>query len=158
MFVYERDNSLNLTFTGNTPVENPDVVIKGYEDGATLTVNGTVFGKGSKEFEGKAKTLVYQRDKKLMITFRGVAGMTDPEVTIDELNDDNYAVVVDGEVTTLAIKEGKVEITTEVDTENNKSEDPVVEPEIPAEAPNTEIDLPESVDGEGDSDATVEDI
>ena len=156
MFVYERDNSLNLTFEGSIPVKNPDVVIKGYEDGATLTVNGTVFGKGSKEFEGKAKTLVYQKDNKLVITFRGVEGMNDPEVTIDDLGNDNYEVVVDGEATTLAIKEGKVEITTEV--ENNKTEDPVVEPETPSEAPITEIDLPESVEGEGDSDATVEDI
>ena len=133
MFIYENDNSLNLTFEGNIPVENPDVVIKGYEDGATLTVNGTVFGKGSKEFEGKAKTLVYQKDKKLMITFRGVAGMNSPEVTIDDLGNDIYEVVVDGEATTLAIKEGKVEITTEVDVEETKIEDPVVEPEVTAE-------------------------
>lgn len=158
MFVYERNNSLNLTFTGNIPVENPDVVVKGYEDGATLTVNGTVFGKGSKEFEGKAKTFVYQKDNKLIITFRGIAGMSDPEVIIDDLGNDNYEVVVDGEATTLAIKEGKVEITTEVEVKNNKTEEPVVEPETPSETPNTEIDLPESIEGEGDSDATVEDI
>lgn len=130
MFVYERDNSLNLTFEGSIPVENPDVVIKGYEDGATLTVNGTVFGKGSKEFEGKAKTFVYQKDNKLMITFRGIAGMSNPEVTIDDLGNDNYEVVVDGEATTLAIKEGKVEITTDVDVEE---EEPVAEPEVPTE-------------------------
>ena len=138
MFIYENGNSLNLTFEGNIPVENPDVVIKGYEDGATLTVNGTVFGKGSKEFEGKAKTLVYQKDKKLMITFRGVAGMNSPEVTIDDLGNDIYEVVVDGESTTLAIKEGKVEITTEVDVEETKIEDPVVEPEVIEEEP-TEV-------------------
>ena len=133
MFVYEKDNSLNLTFTGSIPVENPDVVIKGYEDGATLTVNGTVFGKGSKEFEGKAKTFVYQKDNKLMITFRGIAGMSDPEVTIDDLGNDNYEVVVDGESATLAIKENKVEITTKVDVEKNKIEEPVVESEVPTE-------------------------
>lgn len=133
MFVYEKDNSLNLTFEGSIPVENPDVVIKGYEDGATLTVNGTVFGKGSKEFEGKAKTLVYQKDNKLMITFRGIAGMSDPEVTIDDLGNDNYEVIVDGEPTTLVIKEGKVEITTEVDVEETKIDEPVVEPEVPTE-------------------------
>ena len=133
MFVYEKDNSLNLTFTGSIPVENPDVVIKGYEDGATLTVNGTVFGKGSKEFEGKAKTFVYQKDNKLMITFRGIAGMSDPEVTIDDLGNDNYEVVVDGEPITLVIKENKVEITTKVDVEENKIEDPVVESEVPTE-------------------------
>ena len=133
MFVYEKDNSLNLTFTGSIPVENPDVVIKGYEDGATLTVNDTVFGKGSKEFEGKAKTFVYQKDNKLMITFRGIAGMSDPEVTIDDLGNDNYEVVVDGEPITLVIKENKVEITTKVDVEENKIEDPVVESEVPTE-------------------------
>lgn len=133
MFVYERDNSLNLTFKGSIPVENPDVVIKGYEDGATLTVNDTVFGKGSKEFEGKAKTFVYQKDNKLMITFRGIAGMSDPEVTIDDLGNDNYEVVVDGEATTLVIAEGKVEITTDVDVEETEVEEPIVEPEAPAE-------------------------
>lgn len=133
MFVYEKDNSLNLTFTGSIPVENPDVVIKGYEDGATLTVNGTVFGKGSKEFEGKAKTFVYQKDNKLMITFRGIAGMSDPEVTIDDLGNDNYEVVVDGEPITLVIKENKVELTTKVDVEKNKIEEPVVESEVPTE-------------------------
>ena len=133
MFVYEKDNSLNLTFEGSIPVKNPDVVIKGYQDGATLTVNGTVFGKGSKEFEGKAKTFVYQKDNKLMITFRGIAGMSDPEVTIDDLGNDNYEVVVDGESTTLAIKENKVEITTKVDVEKNKIEEPVVESEVPTE-------------------------
>lgn len=144
MFVYERDNSLNLIFEGNIPVENPDVVIKGYEDGATLTVNGTVFGKGSKEFEGKAKTLVYQKDNKLVITFRGVEGMNEPEVTIDDLGDNNYAIVVDGEATTLAIKNGKVEITEEVDVEETEVEEPVVEPEVPAE-PEVIEDEPEEV-------------
>lgn len=144
MFVYERDNSLNLTFEGNIPVENPDVVIKGYEDGATLTVNGTVFGKGSKEFEGKAKTLVYQRDNKLVITFRGIAGMNDPEVTVDDLGDNNYAIVVDGEATTLVIKDGKVEITEYVDVENTKVEEPVVEPEVPAD-PEVIEEKPEEV-------------
>ena len=133
MFVYEKDNSLNLTFTGSIPVENPDVVIKGYKDGATLTVNDTVFGKGSKEFEGKAKTFVYQKDNKLMITFRGIAGMSDPEVTIDDLGNDNYEVVVDGEPVTLVIKENKVELTTEEDVKENKIEDPVVESEVPTE-------------------------
>ena len=133
MFVYEKDNSLNLTFEGSIPVKNPDVVIKGYQDGATLTVNGTVFGKGSKEFEGKAKTFVYQKDNKLMITFRGIAGMSDPEVTIDDLGNDNYEVVVDGEPITLAIKENKVELTTKEDVKENKIEDPVVESEVPTE-------------------------
>ena len=133
MFVYEKDNSLNLTFEGSIPVKNPDVVIKGYQDGATLTVNGTVFGKGSKEFEGKAKTFVYQKDNKLMITFRGIAGMSDPEVTMDDLGNDNYEVVVDGEPVTLVIKATKVEITTKVDVEENKIEDPVVESEVPTE-------------------------
>ena len=137
MFVYERDNSLNLTFEGSIPVENPDVVIKGYEDGATLTVNGTVFGKGSKEFEGKAKTLVYQKDNKLMITFRGIAGMSNPEVTIDDLGNDNYAVVVGEDQVTLSIVNDTIIPVTEViqpDEEETKTEEPVVEPEAPAES------------------------
>lgn len=144
MFIYENGNSLNLTFEGNIPVENPDVVIKGYEDGATLTVNGTVFGKGSKEFEGKAKTLVYQRDNKLVITFRGVKGMNDPEVTIDALGDNNYAVVVDGQSTILTIVNGKVEVSTEEDVEETKIEEPVAEPEVPAE-PEVIEEEPEEV-------------
>ena len=145
MFVYENGNSLNLTFEGSIPVENPDVVIKGYEDGATLTVDGTVFGKGSKEFEGRAKTLVYQKDNKLVITFRGVAGMNDPEITIDDLGANTYEVVVDGEATTLAIKEGKVEITTEAAVAETSVEEPVVEPEAPAEPEVIDEEEPEEV-------------
>lgn len=140
MFVYEKENSLNLTFKGSLPVENPEVVIMGYEDGATLTVNGTVFGKGSKEFEGKAKTLVYQKDNKLAITFRGIAGINDPEVTIDDLGNNNYEVVVDGEVTTLSIVDDKVEINTEVDVEEGTVEEtePVAEPQPPVSDPEPE--------------------
>ena len=114
MFVYERENSLNLTFKGSLPVENPDVVIKGFKDGATLTVNGTTYGSGSEEFEGKAQTLVYQKDGKLVITFRGIAGMSDPEITIDEdKQNDCYTVVVNGESVTLSIVDDRILVVAE---------------------------------------------
>lgn len=129
MFIYEKGNSLNLTFEGSIPVENPDVVIKGYEDGATLTVNDTIFGSGSKEFEGKANTLVYQKDNKLVITFRGVAGMNEPDVTIDDLGNSSYEVVVSGVSTILTIVDNRVEISTE----ETHIEEPVVESEKPSE-------------------------
>ena len=100
MFVYEKGNSLNITFKGSIPVENPELVVKGYEDGATLTVNGTVYGNGSKEFEGRAKTFVFQKDGKLMITFKGVAGIENPDVTVDETSD-GIVVDIDGTAVTL---------------------------------------------------------
>lgn len=96
MFVYEKGNSLNLTFEGRLPTDTPDVVIKGYSDGATLTVNGTTYGTGSTEFEGKAKTFVYQKDNKLMITFHGIAGMSDPEVILDEVAEGTVVATVGG--------------------------------------------------------------
>ena len=94
MFIYEKGNTINLTFSGLIPVENPEVVIEGFKNGAKVTVNGTSFGVTSKEepFEGKAKTFVYQRDGKLMITFKGVEGMSDPDVVIDEVSDKCYSV------------------------------------------------------------------
>ena len=137
MFIYEKGNSLNLTLESNIPVENPEVVITGYEDGATLTVNGSVFGNGSKEFSGKAKTFVYQKSGKLFITFHGIAGMSNPEVTIDDLGDNNYEVVVDGKSVTLTIAEGKVEFSTEENVEEPQVEVPskpkVIEEEVPEE-------------------------
>ena len=128
MFVYENGNSLNLTFKGNMPVTDPEVVIKGYKNGATLTVNGTVYGNGDEEFEGKAKTLVYQKDGKLAITFNGVDGIDTPEVTIDEIGNEVYAVVVSGESVTLSIVEGKVIPVAEETKEEEEEITPVVEP------------------------------
>lgn len=140
MFVYERENSLNLTFKGSLPVENPDVVIKGFKDGATLTVNGTTYGSGSEEFEGKAQTLVYQKDGKLVITFRGVAGMSDPEITIDDIGSDCYAIVVSGESVTLSVVGDKVEVVAE------EVHEPSDEDDTPAADPEEVEDLEETVE------------
>lgn len=133
MFVYEKGNTLNLTFKGNLPVDNPEVVIKGYEDGATLTVDGTVYGTGTKEFEGKAKTLVYQKDDKLAITFKGISGINNPEITIDEIGDDVFAVAVGEDHVTLSVVDDTIipvtEVTQTVEDVPSVSE-PVVEPDI----------------------------
>lgn len=128
MFIYENGNSLNLTLTGNKPVETPDVIVKGYKNGASVIVGESVYGvKNGEEFEGKAKTFVYQRDNKLAITFKGVAGITDPEVTIDDIGSDSYAIVVTGEAVTLSIVEGKVVVVSE-DVQEPVPVDPVAEP------------------------------
>lgn len=126
MFIYENDNSLNLTFKGKAPVENPEVVIKGYTDGASLTVNGKTYGvKEGTEFEGNAKTFAYQKDGKLLITFRGLAGMTDPEVTIDEIENDVFAIIVSGESVTLSVVDGNIIPVAEEVTQEDTTEEPV---------------------------------
>lgn len=141
MFVYENGNSLNLTLTGNLPVETPDVVIKGYKNGASVIVGENVYGvKDGEEFDGKAKTFVYQKDGKLAITFNGVDGINTPEVTIDEIGNEVYAVVVSGESVTLSIVEGKV-IPVAEETEEEEI-NPVVEPvkeEEPEVIPEEEL-------------------
>lgn len=161
MFVYEKGNSLNLTFKGSTPVENPEVIIKGYENGASLTVNGTevVSVTNAVEFEGKAKTFVFQKAGKLMITFKGIEGMSNPEVTIDETTDGVYEAVVNGTNVTLTLTEDKVSVGVQgtieppvVEDEESSFEDPVI-PDEPEEET-----LPKNVEGEEDSDVTVEDL
>ena len=138
MFVYEKGNSLNLTFKGSIPVENPEVVIKGFENGASLTVNSAevVSVADAKEFEGKAKTFVYQKDGKLMITFRGVAGMEAPEVTLDETVPGTVVAVVNGTSVTMTytadsvvIEGAAVEEPVTPVQETIKEEEPEVTPD-----------------------------
>lgn len=148
MFIYENGNSLNLTFKGNIPVENPEIVIKGFVEGASLTVNGETFGiaEGT-EYTEKSKTLVYQRDNKLMITFRGISGMSNPEVTIDDLGEDNYSVVVSGESVTLKIVDDSVQTVT----------DPVENTQETAANEVSSVDLPGTPEEEdNETDETVE--
>lgn len=142
MFIYENGNSLNLTLTGNKPVETPDVIVKGYKNGASVTVGESVYGvKNGEEFEGKAKTFVYQRDNKLAITFKGVAGITDPEVTIDDIGSDCYAIVVSGESVTLSVVEDKVVVVAEEVQDPAPVAEPVKEeePEVTPEEETTEV-------------------
>ena len=156
MFIYEKGNSLNLTFNGTLPVESPEIVIKGYADGAVLTVNGTdSFGKGSKEFEEKASTLVYQKDGKLMITFQGVAGITTPDVTIDETSDGTYLVTVGEDTVTLSIVGDAVVIGEKSTAQTTEVEEPVTLANVveePEEEEEPEVTDPEDV-GEDEGDA-----
>ena len=142
MFIYENGNSLNLTFKGNIPVDNPEVIIKGYTNGASLTVNGTevVSVSNPEEFDCKAKTLVYQKDNKMMITFKGIDGMNDPEVTLNEVTKGTVEVVVNGTPVTLtytdtAVEVGSAPATTQVEE--------TVEPTQPS---NTVPKEPEVID------------
>ena len=148
MFVYENGNTLNLTFKGQLPVENPEVVIKGFEDGATLTVNGTVYGSGSKEFDKKANTLVYQRDNKLAITFHGVKGMSTPDVTLDEVSDDVIDAVVNGVAVKLTFTESGVtaeDVAQPINVVEPEVEEPVKEEE-PEVVPEDEEEPEEVVE------------
>ena len=114
MFIYENGNSLNLTLVSNKPVENPDVVIKGYKNGAAVVVGEVVYGvKNGEEFDGKANLLVYEKDDKLAITFNGPCGIDSPEVTINSIGDDKYELVINNEdAVTLAIVGNIVEPVT----------------------------------------------
>ena len=155
MFIYEKGNSLNLTFKGSIPVDNPEVVIKGFVDGVTMTVNGTVFGSGSEEFEGKAKTLVYQKDGKLMITFRGVLGMEKPEVVIDETGDDTYLVTIGEDTVTLSIVDDAVVIGEKTTAQTTEVEEPVAPANVeePKEEEKPEVTDPEDEIEEDEGDA-----
>lgn len=154
MFVYERGNSLNLTFK-NMPVENPEVVIDGYENGAEMSVNRkkVVSVDGAKEFDGKAKTLVYQKDDKLMITFHGVEGMKNPEVTLDETTKGTVDFVVNGTPITVVYDDESVDVSSSVTPasepaqEQPHQEDPQPsEPEQPTEDPDLDEGEPEPSD------------
>ena len=113
MFLFEKDGSLNLTLKGNYPVENPDVIIKGYTTGAALIVNGTTYGvKDGEELGRKAKLFVYQKDDKLALTFRGIEGMNNPELTFDQISDSVTSVIVNGDSLLLDITSDKIEVTT----------------------------------------------
>lgn len=153
MFVYENGNSLNITFKGNTPVENPELVIKGYKNGASLTMNGTTYGvKNGEEFEGRAKTFVYQKDGKLNITFRGIEGMNDPEVVLDETSDGVVNALVSGASVVINYTEDGVSAGDATEPEviiPDVKGDPVEEEEIPD--PVEPEDESEELEGEGDS-------
>jgi hypothetical protein len=147
MFVYEKGNSLNLTFKGSIPVDNPEVVIKGYEDGATLTVNGTVYGNGAKEFKGRAKTFVFQKDNKLMITFKGIAGIKNPEVTFDETEKGVVNAVVCGTSVTINYTDEEVTVGEQIAESSEIEEEPQVETPVEEDVPAKE-DVVEPVDEE----------
>ena len=153
MFVYEQGNSLNITLKGSIPVENPDISIKGYKDGAILTVNGVNYGTASEEFEGRAKTFVYQKDGKLMITFKGIEGMSSPDVILDETSDGVVNAVVGS--TSLVINYSNdvfsVEgTTTEDDNSEEEKESEVIIPDITGDAVEEEdiIDPEEELEPE----------
>ncbi len=135
MFIYEKGNSINIAFSAAKPVETPDVIVKGYQNGAALIIGDKTFGvKDGVEYEGKAKTLVCQKDAKLIVTFRGIEGMNEPEVTIDEISDGVFDVVVSGESVKLSIVDGEVVIgeSTKVEEEVTpvKEEEPEVQDEV----------------------------
>lgn len=147
MFVYESGNSLNLTFKGSIPVETPDVVIKGYKDGATVTIAGTTYGTASEEFEGKASTLVFQSAGKLMITFKGISGMETPDVTLDEVSAGVVNVTVGDTSIVVEYTDSSVSVKESAPAEEEpaKTEEPKTEPE----------DIPEDVE-EGSGDEVIE--
>ena len=147
MFLYEDRNSLLLTFKDNKPVEDPEVIIRGYKNGAALIVNGEelVSVPNPEEFEDRSNTFVFQRDNELMITFRGALGTSDPEVTIDALEDDNYKLYVNGEAVTLHLVDGTVEVVNTViepKEDNTSVTDEPIEDEGPVkdEEPNEVVE------------------
>lgn len=129
MFIYENGNSLNLTFEGSMPVQNPEVVIKGFVNGATVEVNGAevISVNSPEEFENKARLFVFQREGKLMITFNGVSGIDSPEVTIDEIEDNTYTVTANGESVTLVVADNAVTVQDAATEPSDPAGDEVVE-------------------------------
>lgn len=150
MFIYEKNNSLNLTFNGSIPVENPEVELCGFENGVKLIVNGTtvVDVTDAKEFKGHAKILAFQKDGVLNVTFKGIDGMSSPEVVIDEVNPysiidgvetaGKVLVTVNGIDCTLTYTLDSVKVEeTNTTVEENSTPDPVI-PEKPVETEDPE--------------------
>lgn len=148
MFIYEVGNSLNLTFKGSVPVTDPEIVLKGYQNGVSLTVNGEelVSVADAVEFEQKAKTLVYQKSGKLFITFHGITGMSNPEVEIDELENGLYSVVIGENRLTLSITDTDVSVvsdTATVEEPQPANIEPEPEVEVTDETEEEELTDPE---------------
>ena len=149
MFVYEKGNTLNITFSGSIPVKKPEVVLTGYKNGVSLTVIDEVVipVADAVEFDGAAQKLVYQKDSSLKITFHGIAGMAAPEVTVDEVAPGVVTVVIGDASCTLNYTDTGVTVAEEtsvepanIPAEPQKEVEPTVEPEdeIPAEGDSEE--------------------
>ena len=131
MFVYEQGNTLNVTFKANHPVENPEVVIKGYKDGATISVNDTTYGSGTEEFVKKSDILVYHKDNKLMITFKGIKGMSSPDIIIDEPSEGVADVTVGTEHIVINYNEDAFSVEESSSKDTEEVEEPVEESKEP---------------------------
>ena len=145
MFVYEQKNAINVVFKGNKPVETPDFVIKGYKNGAAIIVNGdeVIAVQNAVEFDKPVSPIVFQRDNVLNITYQGIEGMKNPEVTINEIAEQEVEIVANGANVVLQYTEDGVvtavpEAVTEEPEETPESKEEPVEEDIPEEATEEE--------------------
>ena len=142
MFLYEKNNSINVCFTNRQlPCGTADLSIVGYQDGSKLLIDGAeVAGKGTLAFDdaNHCATLAFERDNKICVTFNGVKGMENPSVTIDEIvKFDNSGdevvmgkaeIVVDGDVVVLTFDDKDIAVDGEQPAPVADEPTPVEEP------------------------------
>ena len=86
----------------------------------------------------------YQKGGKLAITFHGIDGMSNPEVTLDEVTPGVVDMVVNGEAVVLNYTDSEVSVGEKSD---DVVEEPEQEPETPVEDGPT-YELPEFTEEE----------
>lgn len=144
MFVYQKGNAINIALKATAPVDNPDVIIKGYNNGAALTVNGNdvITVEDAEEFNGSV--YAFQRDNKLNITFHGVKGMNNPEITLDEETLGTIDAVINGTSVTITYDADGFNVANAVAVVNDATETQDVTPvEEPTNTEVVEEDTPE---------------
>lgn len=152
MFVYEKGNTLNVVFNENRPVETPDLVIKGYVNGVSISLDGqeVVSVENPVEFENKADLRVFEKNNVLNMTYHGVEGMNNPEVTLNEEELGKVVITANGKVITVSYDANDVVLDNE--------EEPVVDNNIaPVEEPiSGEEDVTEQTENEVEPEAVTE--
>ena len=100
MFVYVDDKAatINVAFNAKAPVENPEVVIQGFKNGAKVLVNGAVAidVADAEKFDSIRRPFIYQKDDKLNVTFQATSPVEAPEVVIDSIADDKVSITANG--------------------------------------------------------------
>jgi hypothetical protein len=100
MFVYVDDKAatINVAFDAKVPVENPEVVIQGFKNGAKVLVNGAVAVDvaDAEKFDSIRRPFIYQKDDKLNVTFQATSPVEAPEVVIDSIADDKVSITANG--------------------------------------------------------------
>ena len=113
MYLYQKRDSLNLTLTENNPVETPDVSLVGYEDGVEILLDGTALNTVEhKELKDAAQIVAFQKNEKLYITFKGAAGVSDPEIEIDEETRGNVSIKISGDTFNLTYTDKDVTVSS----------------------------------------------
>ena len=160
MFVYvnEKDASLNVEFANNSAKTPSIVSLQGFKNGAKVLVNAetVVDLENAEKFDTIRRPFVYQLNNKLNVTFQDNIPVETPEVTIDEISDDEIELVANGTTVRITYTKDGAEVVTE--------SEPIPDPEptptpIPEPTPNPDPDPePEVNETPDEDDEPVEEV